>query len=62
MIPIVFLSKKKSYFGKGNEGQRGHCSEHDSRDQHDQCNQYIIAEEGNGGQPSAEKDTEETSN
>lgn len=48
--------RRVSYFGEGNEGQRGHCSKHDSWDQHDQCNQYIIAEEGNGGQPSAEKD------
>lgn len=37
--------------GEGNEGQRGHGSEHDSRDQHDQCNQNIIAEEGDGRQP-----------
>lgn len=40
-----------SYPGESNEGQRRHGSEHDSRNQHDQCNQNIIAEEGDGSEP-----------
>lgn len=49
--------KLNSYPGEGNEGQRGHCSEHDGGDQHDQGNQNIIAEERDGSQPPTEKDT-----
>lgn len=37
--------------GECNEGQTGHGSEHDCRDQHDQCDQNIIAEEGDSSQP-----------
>lgn len=44
------------YLGEGNEGQWGHSSEHDGRDQHDQRNYNIIAEEGDGSQPATEKD------
>lgn len=49
--------KFNSYPGEGNEGQRGHCSEHDGGDQHDQGNENIIAEERDGRQPPTEKDT-----
>ena len=44
------------YPGEGNEGQWGDCSEHDGGDQHDQSNQNIIGEEGDGSQPTAEKE------
>ncbi len=59
LIQIDFKKKLNSYLGKGNKGQWGHCSEHDGRDQHDQCNENIIAEEGDGSQPPAERDTDD---
>ena len=53
------MHKLNSYLGEGDEGQCGHCSEHDSWDQHDQSNQNIIAEVGDGCQPTAGEDTDD---
>lgn len=55
-MACVEMHKLNSYLGEGNEGQWGHSSKHDSRYQHDQRNENIIAEEGDGSQPTTEKD------
>lgn len=47
------------YLSECNEGQRGHSSEHDCRDQHDYSNQNIVAEEGDGSQPTTERHKDE---
>lgn len=58
-FPFAEMHKLNSYLGECDEGQRGHSSEHDSRDQHDQSNQNIIAEVRDGRQPTAGKDKDD---
>ena len=55
-ISLIEMHQLNSYPGEGNEGQGGYSSEHDCRDQHDQCDQYVVAEEGDSSQPTTEKD------
>lgn len=51
-----------TYPGEGNEGECGHGSKHDGGDQHDQSYQNVVAEEGDGCQPTTEKSRKKTLN
>lgn len=49
----VLLICEGLHLGEGDKGQRCHSSEHEGGNQHDQRNQNVVAEEGDGSQPAA---------